>query len=360
MYTGLIDHNSLGEIMKETQQEYEILLNFDPADLFDEIVPYKLFENTNTIRFHSQLRKPDGFPQIPPPIESIQKVADFWVRLSDLSRTVIVGSDCHHEDLEKFGRALETELLSFLEDSKGSPKKSNEEDISRRAPAGRATTGRAPTGRAPTGGVVVESHFVSKDWKIENSSSRNVHTGLFLDTNSIDNCKPEDPPSSENIISVCLQLLLGGGKSFSSGGPGKGLFSRLNTRGKRQLSHGRKEYPLVLPLAGVDSCRAAGYKSGWSRNALGIIAEVDKSHANECREKLMIELESMNKLTSEEFNRVKNQLKFTLWSNLGVAENLTEEIAKMVMNKPGMIRPKFEPLEIHRVIDCLRKSHLEK
>jgi processing peptidase subunit alpha len=36
---------------------------------------------------------------------------------------------------------------------------------------------------------------------------------------------------SEDIYALCvLQMLMGGGSSFSSGGPGKGMYSRLYSR----------------------------------------------------------------------------------------------------------------------------------
>ncbi|CAD6567324.1 MAG: hypothetical protein ASARMPREDX12_000213 [Alectoria sarmentosa] len=131
------------------------------------------------------------------------------------------------------------------------------------------------------------------------------------------------PISSEDIYALAtLQTLLGGGGSFSAGGPGKGMYSRLYTNVLNQ--HGW-----------VESCVA--FNNSYTDSGLfGISASCSPQRAWQmlevmCRELQNLTLESgFSSLQVAEVNRAKNQLRSSLLMNLESRMVELEDLGRQV------------------------------
>ena len=117
------------------------------------------------------------------------------------------------------------------------------------------------------------------------------------------------PIASDDIYALAtLQTLLGGGGSFSAGGPGKGMYSRLYTNVLNQHHW-------------VESCIAFNH-SYTDSGLFGISATCSPTQAAQmlevmCRELNNLTLDSgFSALQPVEVNRAKNQLKSSLLMNL--------------------------------------------
>ena len=131
------------------------------------------------------------------------------------------------------------------------------------------------------------------------------------------------PISSEDIYALAtLQTLLGGGGSFSAGGPGKGMYSRLYTNVLNQ--HGW-----------VESCVA--FNNSYTDSGLfGISASCSPTRAWQmlevmCRELQNLTLESgYSSLQVAEVSRAKNQLRSSLLMNLESRMVELEDLGRQV------------------------------
>lgn len=120
----------------------------------------------------------------------------------------------------------------------------------------------------------------------------------------------EAPPiSSPDIYALAtLQTLLGGGGSFSAGGPGKGMYSRLYTHVLNQ--HGWVESCVAFNNSFTDS-GIFGIAASCTPNKIGHMVDVM------CRELQALTLETgFSSLQIAEVNRAKNQLRSSLLMNL--------------------------------------------
>lgn len=117
------------------------------------------------------------------------------------------------------------------------------------------------------------------------------------------------PISSEDIYALAtLQTLLGGGGSFSAGGPGKGMYSRLYTNVLNQ--HGWVESCVAFSHSYTDS-GLFGIAAACEPGRVGHMVDVM------CRELQALTLDSgFASLQATEVNRAKNQLRFSLLMNL--------------------------------------------
>lgn len=117
------------------------------------------------------------------------------------------------------------------------------------------------------------------------------------------------PISSEDIYALAtLQTLLGGGGSFSAGGPGKGMYSRLYTNVLNQ--HGWVESCVAFNNSYTDS-GLFGVSASCSPQRSWQMLEVM------CRELHNLTLETgFSSLQIAEVNRAKNQLRSSLLMNL--------------------------------------------
>ena len=131
------------------------------------------------------------------------------------------------------------------------------------------------------------------------------------------------PICSDDIYATAtLQTLLGGGGSFSAGGPGKGMYSRLYTNVLNQ--HGW-----------VESCVAFNH-SYTDSGLFGISASCNPSKVSQmlevmCRELQALTLESgYSSLQKEEVDRAKNQLRSSLLMNLESRMVELEDLGRQV------------------------------
>jgi mitochondrial-processing peptidase subunit alpha len=116
------------------------------------------------------------------------------------------------------------------------------------------------------------------------------------------------PVSSPDIYALAtLQILLGGGGSFSAGGPGKGMYSRLYTNVLNQYGW-------------VESC--VGFSNSYSDSGvfgIGAAVQRDATHAIVdviCRELALLAHDGRRGITRMEADRAKKQLKSSLLMNL--------------------------------------------
>ncbi|KAI9051333.1 hypothetical protein LZ554_004380 [Drepanopeziza brunnea f. sp. 'monogermtubi'] len=155
--------------------------------------------------------------------------------------------------------------------------------------------------------------------------------------------------SSEDIFAVAvLQTLLGGGGSFSAGGPGKGMYSRLYTNVLNQ--HGW-----------VESCVAFNH-SYTDSGLFGITASCSPGNVSNmldvmCRELQALTLESgYQALQIAEVNRAKNQLRSSLLMNLESRMVELEDLGRQVQ----VHGRKWSVREMCRKIDALTVKDLRR
>ena len=117
------------------------------------------------------------------------------------------------------------------------------------------------------------------------------------------------PISSDDIYALAtLQTLLGGGGSFSAGGPGKGMYSRLYTNVLNQ--HGWVESCVAFNHSYTDS-GLFGIAGACEPGRVGHMVDVM------CRELQALTLDiGFASMQQAEVNRAKNQLRFSLLMNL--------------------------------------------
>ncbi|KAL6230778.1 hypothetical protein BDW75DRAFT_221778 [Aspergillus navahoensis] len=131
------------------------------------------------------------------------------------------------------------------------------------------------------------------------------------------------PISDPDIYALAtLQTLLGGGGSFSAGGPGKGMYSRLYTNVLNQ--HGW-----------VESCIA--FNHGYTDSGIfGISASCSPTRINQMVEVMCRELQNLTldtgytSLQPQEVNRAKNQLRSSLLMNLESRMVELEDLGRQV------------------------------
>ncbi|OJJ49810.1 hypothetical protein ASPZODRAFT_128340 [Penicilliopsis zonata CBS 506.65] len=157
------------------------------------------------------------------------------------------------------------------------------------------------------------------------------------------------PISSPDIYALAtLQTLLGGGGSFSAGGPGKGMYSRLYTNVLNQ--HGW-----------VESCIAFNH-SYTDSGIFGISASCSPTRTTEMLEVMCRELQALTldngytALQAHEVNRAKNQLRSSLLMNLESRMVELEDLGRQVQvhgRKVG-VKEMCEKIEALTVEDLRR------
>ncbi|EKV05824.1 Mitochondrial processing peptidase alpha subunit, putative [Penicillium digitatum] len=157
------------------------------------------------------------------------------------------------------------------------------------------------------------------------------------------------PISSPDIYALAtLQTLLGGGGSFSAGGPGKGMYSRLYTNVLNQ--HGW-----------VESCIAFNH-SYTDSGIFGISASCSPTRITEMIEVMCRELQSLtldtgySSLQAQEVNRAKNQLRSSLLMNLESRMVELEDLGRQVQvhGRKVSVREMCEQIESLTVDDLRR------
>lgn len=161
------------------------------------------------------------------------------------------------------------------------------------------------------------------------------------------------PISSDDIYALAtLQTLLGGGGSFSAGGPGKGMYSRLYTNVLNQ--HGWVESCVAFNHSYTDS-GLFGISSSCSPGKVVQMLDVM------CRELQSLTLDTgFSALQPSEVNRAKNQLRSSLLMNLESRMVELEDLGRQVQvhgRKVG-VREMCRKIEELTVQDLRRVARL--
>ncbi|KAK2197000.1 bifunctional Peptidase M16 [Babesia duncani] len=139
--------------------------------------------------------------------------------------------------------------------------------------------------------------------------------------------------SAELVIFTVLQSLLGGGGSFSTGGPGKGMHSRLflNVLNQHEC---------------VENCMA--FNTVYSDTGLfGLYLVAIPNYAGTAVDILVNEFKRMNTVTQTELDRAKNSLKSFLWMSLEHKAIQVEDIARQLL----LCNRVLSPQELEMAID---------
>lgn len=140
-----------------------------------------------------------------------------------------------------------------------------------------------------------------------------------------------------------LQSLLGGGGSFSAGGPGKGMYTRLyrNILNGHSFVESAQSFHVVYSDTGL----------------FGIHGEVDHGYITNMLEALCVELiDICFNLKDVELDRAKNQLKTSLFYSLESRSILSDDLGRQqyVYNKY------YPPEYFCEKIDSISKTYLQE
>lgn len=156
--------------------------------------------------------------------------------------------------------------------------------------------------------------------------------------------------NSEELFPMCvLQSLMGGGGSFSAGGPGKGMYSRL--------------YLNVLNrYHWIHSCNV--FNEIHSDSSLfGVHGVTDFPNASKLADVLVTELKGMADpalMTEEALNRAKNSLRCAILMNLEQRDVLMEDIGRQLLvygkrHSPETLVSKIEAVSAKDVLSVAQK-----
>ncbi|EPX75028.1 peptidase(MPP) complex alpha subunit Mas2 [Schizosaccharomyces octosporus yFS286] len=143
---------------------------------------------------------------------------------------------------------------------------------------------------------------------------------------------------------ACLQFLLGGGGSFSAGGPGKGMYSRLYLDVLNQ-------YPWV------ETCMAFNH-SYTDSGLFGIFITILDDASHLAAPIIIRELCSIAmSISKEEAERAKNQLRSSLLMNLESRMISLEDLGRQVQTQNGVY---ISPKEMCERIESLTPADLTR
>eukprot|EP00405_Crypthecodinium_cohnii_P017596 CAMPEP_0206462148 /NCGR_PEP_ID=MMETSP0324_2-20121206/25807_1 /ASSEMBLY_ACC=CAM_ASM_000836 /TAXON_ID=2866 /ORGANISM="Crypthecodinium cohnii, Strain Seligo" /LENGTH=550 /DNA_ID=CAMNT_0053934251 /DNA_START=52 /DNA_END=1704 /DNA_ORIENTATION=+ len=114
-----------------------------------------------------------------------------------------------------------------------------------------------------------------------------------------------------------LQMFLGGGGSFSTGGPGKGMHTRLYTS-------------VLNKHHWVESCQASSVMYADS-GLFTVYSTIAPDHAGEFLKLLARIFKGLNNISSEELQRAKNALKSSVHMNLEMRNVMMEDIGRQLI-----------------------------
>lgn len=123
--------------------------------------------------------------------------------------------------------------------------------------------------------------------------------------------------SADLVPVTVLQTLLGGGGAFSSGGPGKGMHSRLYTEVMQQ--HHFVENCVAFNEQHSDAGLFGVYLSGAAQDATHLV-DIART-----------QLKSLVKFSAEEVSRAKNSLKGTIYTHSDNPRVLMEDIGRQLL-----------------------------
>lgn len=156
----------------------------------------------------------------------------------------------------------------------------------------------------------------------------------------------------DDFIPTCvLNMLMGGGGSFSAGGPGKGMYTRLYTNVLNRFHW---------------MFSATAYNHAYVDS--GVFCIHASAHPSQLRDMVTVIVKEMFDMTSKvpevELNRAKAQLQSMLLMNLESRPVVFEDVARQVLSSGFRRPPKFfidkishvTEEDIHRVVMQMMKS----
>jgi processing peptidase subunit alpha len=149
----------------------------------------------------------------------------------------------------------------------------------------------------------------------------------------------------EDFFAFCtLQTLLGGGGSFSAGGPGKGMYSRL--------------YADVLGGYSWTESVEAMHVTYQDSGLFGIYGTAPPRHMLAMMQVIIDQFVLLVKqgVTATELNRAKNQLKCNMFMNLESRAILADDIGRQIM----WFKQRFSGEELCTRIDALSAADLQR
>ncbi|XP_014233207.1 mitochondrial-processing peptidase subunit alpha [Trichogramma pretiosum] len=159
----------------------------------------------------------------------------------------------------------------------------------------------------------------------------------------LEGCSHQDP----DFVPMCvLNMMMGGGGSFSAGGPGKGMYTRLYTN---VLNRYHWLYS------------ATAYNHAYADTGLFCIhASSTPSHVKEMAEVLVHEMVAMaGTLATDELARAKKQLQSMLLMNLEQRPVVFEDMGRQVLATGVRKRPEYfiQAIENTTSDDIMRVAH---
>lgn len=156
----------------------------------------------------------------------------------------------------------------------------------------------------------------------------------------LEGCSHQDP----DFVAICvLNMMMGGGGSFSAGGPGKGMYTRLYTN---VLNRYHWLYS------------ATAYNHAYADTGLFCIhASCTPSHVKDMVEVIVHEMVTMaSEISDNELARAKKQLQSMLLMNLEQRPVVFEDIGRQVLATGSRKRPEY----FMQAIDEISKDDINR
>ncbi|CAK9813036.1 Mitochondrial-processing peptidase subunit alpha [Anthophora quadrimaculata] len=244
------------------------------------------------------------------------------------SRMVVAGVGIEHEDLVLAVQKYFVEQKSTWEEEEGQGEKKNS------VPAGKFLSKVDMSIAQYTGGYILEECNVPV-YAGPSGLPELSHVVIGLE-----GCSHQDP----DFVAMCvLNMMMGGGDSFSAGGPGKGMYTRLYTN---VLNRYHWLYS------------ATAYKHAYADTGLFYIhASCTSTHVRDMVEVIVHEMVTMtNNITDSELARAKKQLQSMLLMNLEQRPVVFEDIGRQVLATGSRKPPEY----FIQAIDAISKDDVKR
>jgi len=314
----------LGEVVlrplvnDEAMEQMRMVINFELEDLNNNPNPEGLLqEMIHAAAFRGNTL---GLPRICPP-ENVPLITGdmlyrYMAQLYDPKRMVLAGVGVDHERLVQAAMGPWYNTLPIWKQQPellgNEPLKPIDNSIAQY-----------------TGGEVTVEKDLSNVALGPNAMPELAHVVIGLES-------PEHQEESEFIATCVLNMIMGGGSSFSAGGPGKGMYTRL--------------YMNVLNRQHWIQHAAALNHSYADSGVFCILGSCHPSHLRELVEIMCNEMVGMaGTVNTVEFNRAKKQLQSMLLMNLESRPVVFEDVARQVLSSGSRKDPTFYIEAIERV-----------
>ncbi|CAK9821691.1 Mitochondrial-processing peptidase subunit alpha [Anthophora retusa] len=244
------------------------------------------------------------------------------------SRMVVAGVGIEHEDLVLAVQKYFVEQKSTWEEEEGQGEKKSS------VPAGKFLNKVDMSIAQYTGGYILEECNVPV-YAGPSGLPELSHVVIGLE-----GCSHQDP----DFVAMCvLNMMMGGGDSFSAGGPGKGMYTRLYTN---VLNRYHWLYS------------ATAYKHAYADTGLFYIhASCTPTHVRDMVEVIVHEMVTMtNNITDSELARAKKQLQSMLLMNLEQRPVVFEDIGRQVLATGSRKPPEY----FIQAIDAISKDDVKR